>query len=408
MIRFAIVLVLLLPQMAAADPTGLFELIEARLALMDEVAAYKWRRELPIENLEREQVVLDSATIDAVNNGLRPEGSRLFFEAQIDAAKEIQQYWFDRFERGEAVPAAADLDEVVRPRLLALGRGIIESIAATGPVSPLWHDEFMRLVDVPGLSRQTRSALFRSLSQVEAFANRLEKILATGELRVGTTGDYEPFSSLTNTGYRGIDIDLARDLADALGVKLVTVQTSWPTLMHDLEEDRFDIAMSGVSRNTERQKRGYFSAPYYSGGKTAIVRCADVERFGSLAAIDQPEVRVVVNPGGTNQQFVQNNITRAQVIVHDDNRTIFHQIIGNAADVMITDAIEVRLKSAQHEPLCPATPGETFSYLEKGYLMQPDIRLKEYIDTWLELRIADGTVEEVFRRHLQPANLTDL
>lgn len=401
MFRVAIMLACVAPLFATADPSGTFELIKSRLELMDDVAAYKWRHEVPIENLERERVVLESATIDAVNNGLQPEGSRLFFQVQMDAAKEIQQYWFERYRDGETVPAAPDLDEVVRPRLLALGEGIVESIAAGGPISPLWHDEFMRIVDLPGLSRRTRSALFRSLGEVRPFANRLEQILATGRLRVGTTGDYEPFSLLTNAGYRGIDIDLARDLANALEVKLIIVQTSWPNLLQDLDENRFDIAMSGVSRNTERQKRGFFSTPYYSGGKTAIVRCSDVDRFDSLAAIDKPDVRLIVNPGGTNQKFVQNNIRQAQVIVHEDNRTIFHEIIGNAADVMITDAIEVRAKSAQHDTLCPATPGETFSYLEKAYLMQPDIRLKEYVDTWLELRIADGTIREVFDRHLR-------
>jgi cyclohexadienyl dehydratase len=79
--------------------------------------------------------------------------------------------------------------------------------------------------------------------------SRLEQILQRGVLRVGTTGDYRPFTALDKASgaYSGFDIDLARSLADALGVRVEFEPTSWPTLAKDFDAGAFDIAMGGVT-----------------------------------------------------------------------------------------------------------------------------------------------------------------
>jgi len=98
---------------------------------------------------------------------------------------------------------------------------------------------------------------------------QLQQIQARGSLRVGTTGDYKPFSYRTTpkSPYIGFDIDMARSLAQQLGVKLELVPTSWPNLMRDLAAGRFDLAMSGVSISAEREKLAMFSSPYLRDGK---------------------------------------------------------------------------------------------------------------------------------------------
>ena len=65
-------------------------------------------------------------------------------------------------------------------------------------------------------------ALVSWASPCLADGSRLDEIVKSGALRVGTTGDYRPFTALDKTSgtYSGFDIDLAHSLADALGVKL--------------------------------------------------------------------------------------------------------------------------------------------------------------------------------------------
>ncbi len=230
----------------------------------------------------------------------------------------------------------------------------------------------------------------------------LDRVLEAGELRIGTTGDYPPFTERAKQSddYGGIDIDLARNLAASLGVAPVFVETSWPALMDDLAADRFDIAMGGISRSLLRQRAAFFSAPYYRFGKTPISRCADRDRFDTLAKIDRPGVTVIVNPGGTNEAFAKEHIKRAKLLVHADNRTIFREIAEGRADVMITDSVEVRYQHHLDSSLCATMPGRTFTEAEKAYLLPRDIVWKLYVDAWLAELELQGTLEAVFEKYL--------
>lgn len=87
--------------------------------------------------------------------------------------------------------------------------------------------------------------------------SRLDRILKKGVIRVGTTGDYKPFTYFNpkTKEYEGYDIEAAKLMAADLGVKITFVKTTWPTLMEDLHKNKFDIAVGGISRNTDRQKQ---------------------------------------------------------------------------------------------------------------------------------------------------------
>jgi cyclohexadienyl dehydratase len=239
---------------------------------------------------------------------------------------------------------------------------------------------------------------------VFAETSRLDAILSAQVLRVGTTGDYRPFSAFDKTTrvYSGFDVDMARGLAEALGVSLTFVPTTWPNLAHDLKAGAFDIAMGGVSVTLERQKIGFFSEPYLTDGKTPIARCADVSRYQTLADIDRPEVRVIVNPGGTNERFDRARLRDAQIIVQPDNTTIFDTLASGGADVMITDASETRLQQKLHpDVLCAIHPDKPFDFAEKAYWMAPDPALKAFVDQWLHILKEDGAFDAISAKWLR-------
>lgn len=221
----------------------------------------------------------------------------------------------------------------------------------------------------------------------------LDQIVERGVLRVGTTGDYKPFTYLdAATGrFEGLDIEQAQGLANALGVKLEIVQTSWPQLAADFSAGRFDMAIGGVSITLDRAKKGYFSIPYLREGKTPIARCADKDKYANISDIDRPDVRVVVNPGGTNERFARANLKNAPVRVFPDNRAIFEEIAEGRADVMMTDASETRYQSKLHPGvLCAIHPDKPFDFAEKAVWMQRDAALKGFVDTYLRLSLESG------------------
>ena len=222
-------------------------------------------------------------------------------------------------------------------------------------------------------------------------SNRLDEIIARGVLRVGTTGDYKPFTYRVADGrFIGLDIALAADLAKTLGVKLELVPTTWGAMMVDLHEDRFDVAIGGVSVSLERQKKAWFSIPYLRDGKTPIARCDDAHKYQTLADIDRPEVQLIVNPGGTNERFARAQAPHATLTVFPDNVTIFERIAAGEADVMITDAVEARLQQRLHPKLCAIHPEAPFDFSEKAVLLPRDVVLKAYVDQWLHQAIESG------------------
>ena len=168
------------------------------------------------------------------------------------------------------------------------------------------------------------------------------------------------------------------------------MRTSWPTLLPDLAADRYDVAMSGISVTDERSRQGVFSLPYQAGGKTIVARCAERGRFDTLAEVDRRSVRVVVNPGGTNERYVREHLHRAQIEVHPDNRTVFGEISAGRADAMITDDVEADLQAYRHPELCRTYAG-TLTRATKAIFMARDAALQGAVDAWLQQAIAQGT-----------------
>jgi cyclohexadienyl dehydratase len=235
-----------------------------------------------------------------------------------------------------------------------------------------------------------------------AFAGTaLDAIREHGVLRVGTTGDYKPFTFRNPDGtYRGADIVMAQHLANELRVKLEFVHTTWSALLPDFVAKKYDIAMGGVSILPERAAQGEFSLPVNIDGKRPIVRCADKKRLNSVAAIDRPEVRVVEPPGASNEAFAKANLSHAQLRIHHDNTTIFDEIMAGRADVMVTDGIEVDHQTYLHPELCAAVVEAPFSKVSKAYLLPKDADLVKIVDDWAGREISTGDWQRVLENAL--------
>ncbi len=227
---------------------------------------------------------------------------------------------------------------------------------------------------------------------------KLEEIWGRGVLKVGTTGDYQPMSYLDpETGeYVGFDAELAEDLAADMDVGLEYVETSWPTLMDDLLAGKFDLAICGVTVNDARKEQALMSDGYIENGKTILCRAEDADRYTSLESINRPEVRVMVNPGGLNEQFARENLPDATLMIHDVNQEIPGLVASGEADIMITEIMEAGYYTGQDPRLAAPLIHEPFTNGEIGVLMQKGSEdLLEYVNEFLSKEKYSGIIDEL-------------
>lgn len=225
-----------------------------------------------------------------------------------------------------------------------------------------------------------------------AFAgDRLNAVLEKKILRVGTPGDYRPFAMLADGKYEGFDVDMITLMAKEMGVTIEFVPTVWRNLMPDLLANKYDIAIGGITRTVARISQSEFLPGYAPFGKVALIRKADKDTFTSLESLNRPGVRVIKNPGGTNEKFVLEFLTKANVSTHEKNAEIPGLIAEGKGDVMITETYEALLYAGKDERLYAAfvdTPLTKANTL--GFMMPKDdsdfVRVMNFLWETADLR----------------------
>ena len=122
------------PRRDLADLDRLLRLMGQRLALMHEVARWKWHAREPITDPQRERELLQSLVERGRGKGLDPDLVRHFFAAQMEAARLVQQADFDRWKANEQEPFADTTSlAVLRRRIDDLNRELIDALAEVRP-----------------------------------------------------------------------------------------------------------------------------------------------------------------------------------------------------------------------------------------------------------------------------------
>ena len=231
----------------------------------------------------------------------------------------------------------------------------------------------------------------------------IDRIQQRGTILIGTTGDYRPLSFREADGtYWGFGIEVAGQIAKRLGVSIQFVPTSWPTLSTDVTSNpqAFDLAIGGITITDARKQTMLMSEGYLANGKTILCRASEADRYQKLADIDKPEVRVMVNPGGLNEKFANQNLTHATIIVHDKNEEIPSLIAEGHADVMITEITEAPYYIQTDTRLAAPLLNSPFTHGEIGVLMrQGQDDLLQLVNEVISQMKTDGTLRQLHEKY---------
>ncbi len=262
----------------------------------------------------------------------------------------------------------------------------------------------------PRRSERSIAKLFGALVVLAMSIGGRSTAGATDVLRVGTSGDYAPFSVAASDGraVSGFDLAIASRYARDRGMTLAVVRFRWSRLTDDLAADRFDVAMSGVTVRPERSVLGRFTVPVVESGAVVLVRPG--RAASTLDDLDDPAMRIAVNTGGHLERIARAHFRRATVLAIADNHGVRRSYAEGRVDAVVSDVFEAPAWRAD-------VPGTTvigpITRDRKAYLVaatRPGLAAD--LDAWLLAREADGTLgalrRRYFRTHTDIATATPL
>jgi len=166
----------------------------------------------------------------------------------------------------------------------------------------------------------------------------LNEIVQRGELRVGMEPGYMPFEMKDKKGrIIGYDVDMARDMAKAMGVKLKLVPTAWDGIIAGLLTNKYDIIMSGMTITQQRNLKVNFADSYVVVGQTVLMNKKLEGKIKSAKDLDKPEYTIVTKLGVTGEIATRKFFKNAKIITFETESDAASEVLNGKAAAMVYD-----------------------------------------------------------------------
>ena len=224
----------------------------------------------------------------------------------------------------------------------------------------------------------------------------LDIVIERGELIVGTEPEFPPFESIDERGeYVGFDMDMVRELARDLGVKLRLEPMAFDSLPTALATRKIDLIVSGMTATEERRQSRAFTAPYFLTGLCLLVN--------ANAGIEKPSdvdgKRVVVKLGTTGDINAPRLFKDIEITRFDTEGACALEVVHGRADAFLYDQLSI----LRHHGRNPKTTRALLEPLTKEpYAMAcrlGDTKFVNRLDSFLETIRADGRYDRIYRKH---------
>jgi polar amino acid transport system substrate-binding protein len=192
------------------------------------------------------------------------------------------------------------------------------------------------------MKRALKSAVFvlaivLVLSGVACAGPILDDILKRGELVVGTTGDQPPLNAVSKDGELiGLDVDLARALAQGMDLKVSFSRMPFAELLPALQSGRIDMVVSGMTMTTGRNAKVAFLGPYYVSGKGILLKRESIDLL-QKEGLNSETFNIATLKGSTSQTIVEKLAPKAKRTLVDSYDSAVEMLLHDKANALIAD-----------------------------------------------------------------------
>jgi polar amino acid transport system substrate-binding protein len=166
----------------------------------------------------------------------------------------------------------------------------------------------------------------------------LDRVVESGVLRVGMSGNQPPFSMRNRSGQlMGVDVDLATALAAALNVEATLVTKPFAELLNALEAGEVDVVISGMTITAERSRHVSFVGPYLLSGTSILTNSRRLAALQNAEDFDQANLKLAALRNSTSQRFVERHLSKAQLTTIEDYDAGVQMVISDEVDALVAD-----------------------------------------------------------------------
>ena len=221
--------------------------------------------------------------------------------------------------------------------------------------------------------------------------SKLQTILKNKELRVGTTGDWDPMSvkdPATNS-YKGFDIDVMNELAKDMGVKVKFVPTDWKTIVSGITADRYDISTS-VTKTDKRAEVAGFTETYYKYGTVPLVLKKNLKKFSTWDSMNNKDVTIATTLGTSQEEKAKEFFPKSKLKSVEAPARDFQEVLAGRADGNITSSTEANKLVITYPELAIVQDGEKNPAFLAMMVSKDDKEWNDYVSKWINDKKTSG------------------
>ena len=231
--------------------------------------------------------------------------------------------------------------------------------------------------------------------------SRLHSILKSGEIKIGTTGDWNPMTikDPSTNEYKGFEIDIVKELAADMGVKLVLVPTEWKTLVNGIVSNKYDISTS-ASLSAKRALTTGYTDSYFKLATVPLTLTKNLDKFNSWDDINNKNVKVAVTLGTTQEMQAKELFPKSTLNIIESPARDFQEVLAARSHVHITSNIEAATLVKQY-PELSIIPVKTPKFPTPLAWLTPqdDQVLINYLNHWISIKKSQGFFDTLMLKY---------
>ena len=231
--------------------------------------------------------------------------------------------------------------------------------------------------------------------------SRLNSILKSGKIHVGTTGDWNPmtFKDPATNEYKGFEIDIINELASDMGVKLIIIPTEWKTLVNGIVSNKYDISTS-ASLSVKRALSTGYTNSYFKLATVPLTLKDNLNKFKTWEDINQKNIKVAVTLGTTQEQQAKQLFPKATLNIIESPARDFQEVLAGRSEVHITSNIEAASLVKQYPELAIIPVKEPKYPTPLAWLTPQDDQVWiNYLNHWIAIKQAQGFFDKIMDKY---------